>query len=42
MAMVDGAALVYLTARRQETADDVCWELGAIGPTGGCCTTRAS
>lgn len=31
MALVDGGTLVYLTARRLETGDDVCWELGAIG-----------
>ncbi|RKT86365.1 protein-L-isoaspartate(D-aspartate) O-methyltransferase [Saccharopolyspora antimicrobica] len=31
MALVDGDTLVYLTARRLEAGDDVCWELGAIG-----------
>lgn len=31
MALVDGGTLVYLTARRLETGDEVCWELGAIG-----------
>lgn len=31
MALVDGGTLVYLTARRRESADDVRWELGAIG-----------
>jgi len=31
MALVDGTTLVYLTSRRQETGDDVRWELGAIG-----------
>lgn len=31
MALVDGGTLVYLTARRLETGDEVRWELGAIG-----------
>lgn len=31
MALVDGDTLVYLTARRLEADDDVCWELGTIG-----------
>jgi protein-L-isoaspartate(D-aspartate) O-methyltransferase len=31
MALVDVGTLVYLTARRLETGDDVSWELGAIG-----------
>lgn len=30
-ALVDGESLAYLTSRRQETGDDVRWELGAIG-----------
>lgn len=31
MALVDGDTLVYLTARRLEAGDEVCWELGAFG-----------
>ncbi|MEV6712649.1 methyltransferase, FxLD system [Lentzea sp. NPDC051208] len=31
MALVDGDTLVYLTARRLESDDEVRWELGAIG-----------
>ncbi|GGN29190.1 hypothetical protein GCM10011609_86060 [Lentzea pudingi] len=31
MALVDGDTLVYLTARRLESSDEVHWELGAIG-----------
>ncbi len=31
MALVDGDTLVYFTARRLESDDDVHWELGAIG-----------
>jgi protein-L-isoaspartate(D-aspartate) O-methyltransferase len=31
MALIDEGTLVYLTARRLETGDEVCWELGAIG-----------
>ncbi len=31
MALVDGDTLVYLTARRLESGDEVRWELGAIG-----------
>ena len=31
MALVDGATLVYLTSRREETGDEVRWKLGAIG-----------
>jgi protein-L-isoaspartate(D-aspartate) O-methyltransferase len=31
MALVDGATLVYLTSRREETDDEMRWELGAIG-----------
>lgn len=30
-ALVDGESLAYLTSRRQETGDEVRWELGAIG-----------
>ncbi len=31
LALVDGDTLVYLTARRLESGDEVRWELGAIG-----------
>jgi protein-L-isoaspartate(D-aspartate) O-methyltransferase len=31
MALVERSTLVYLTARRVESGDEVCWELGAIG-----------
>ncbi|GLY54984.1 hypothetical protein [Lentzea sp. NBRC 102530] len=32
MALIDGSTLVYLMARRLETGDEACGELGGIGP----------